>query len=571
MVAASTNTLEYQILITKNDFQGAFQELSAQTEKMGQLTAQTGKKMDAVFDKNSSAQGLQHLSNNMRAFGKVTQNSFNAGAMSASRFDGRLLSLLFTGMALQRAFQGILRSFVNTFQKAEGDTSELRQSTTRLSAAWEFLKFSIFDALNTPFFINIIDGIVKVLNFFSQLTPKAKLSILAVIAGLTLLGGALMVIAQISLAWKAIMGVGGFLSQLAIMMGPAGMLALMGGIALIALAFSSEFDTVKDIFNAFKGDIAKAAKEFWEKFNEFANILGWENALNMLADMGVWVFGTFNIAVQTLLESLTNTFNIIIDILQVGKGLLDYIKGAGEFIYDVTVLPAKMVYQGVEGIAKKGDFSSLGGTLKDTFLDHSEIKDVAIAAKDIGVGLGELTYDSYKAQVGLIAGPIKGGFKLVNTINSSKSSREFEKINNALHPINNMFSELNANGQSLSSPFVLSTEALREMISSTEEAKKSQTILATVYNEVANPAVEAFKKILDGTVETETKLATEVTPIVVSATDARIEAMDKETKSYSNANEQLSKLIDLQSQVAGLGSGDFNINSLADLSSVTDS
>jgi len=127
-----------------------------------------------------------------------------------STFDARLLSVLFGGMALQRAFGGILRSIFDTFTRAEDNTSGLARATTRLQASWEFLKFSLMDALNTDAFIGIIDKVVSLVNWFSQLGDDAKAAILLVSGGLFLIGTGLLIIAEFKLFWDAVFGVGGF-------------------------------------------------------------------------------------------------------------------------------------------------------------------------------------------------------------------------------------------------------------------------------------------------------------------------------------------------------------------------
>ncbi|KKN05851.1 hypothetical protein LCGC14_1083310, partial [marine sediment metagenome] len=179
-------------------------------------------KMD-VFNKNLGMAGMK-----MNNLGKIVDTSTGSvvglekaadrvnqalgrGVQKIRTFDMRLLSLLFGGMALKRAFGGVLRSIFDTFKKAEDNTSGLSMATTRLSASWEFMKFSIMDALNTDWFIAFIDGIIRVIRWFSQLDSGWKITFLAISGGLFILGTGMMLIGQIKLAWDAIFGMGGFL------------------------------------------------------------------------------------------------------------------------------------------------------------------------------------------------------------------------------------------------------------------------------------------------------------------------------------------------------------------------
>lgn len=129
------------------------------------------------------------------------------------QFDMRLLSVMFMGMQIQRTFGGMLKSVKNTFFKAEGDTSALTMKTTELTAAWEFFKFSLFDALNTDFFISLMDGLTKVINKFSQMSGTAKRTILTIIGTVASLGFVMFTFSQLKLAWDAIFSIGGLLNS----------------------------------------------------------------------------------------------------------------------------------------------------------------------------------------------------------------------------------------------------------------------------------------------------------------------------------------------------------------------
>ncbi len=147
---------------------------------------------------------------------RKTTNSIGKINKKMNTFDMRLLSVMFGGMALSRLFGGITRNIINTFIKAEDHTSGLTNATTRLSASWEFMKFSIMDALNTDFFLAIIDNIVKFINWISNLINKFPILGQALILafGALAVGGAIMMtIAQFKLFWDATFGVGGFLAK----------------------------------------------------------------------------------------------------------------------------------------------------------------------------------------------------------------------------------------------------------------------------------------------------------------------------------------------------------------------
>ncbi len=112
-----------------------------------------------------------------------------AKATEQLNFD--FLNLLFGGMVLERTFGGALRSIVDSFKKITGLQSEFNKATLRVSASWNFLKFAIGNALNSPFiirgFLFISDLLEKMGDFFAN-NEKAALAFLAALALLALSG-----------------------------------------------------------------------------------------------------------------------------------------------------------------------------------------------------------------------------------------------------------------------------------------------------------------------------------------------------------------------------------------------
>lgn len=123
-------------------------------------------------------------------------------------------SFLFTGMALKRFFEGMLRGIYNTYQLATDETSEFDVLTNRLIANWEFFKFTLMDALLQTglfqFFINTLIGIVQ---WLSQLSPQTKSFLMTVITFGLVASTVMMILGQaflfiIGLAALKYLGVG---------------------------------------------------------------------------------------------------------------------------------------------------------------------------------------------------------------------------------------------------------------------------------------------------------------------------------------------------------------------------
>jgi len=201
------------------------------------------------------------LGKSVKVVTKLERN-FERLYAQAKKFDMRMLSIMFAGMALKRAFGGALRSIHNSFKKAEDNTSELSRSTMGLNASWEFLKFSIFNALDQPVFLKMIEFLIKGVNWISKMInkyPELGIAIMAVFGAFAVGGTIMMIIGQFSLGWQALFGVGGVLakstaagvaeSQLAIGTGMSAISKMLKGAFLFYLIY--------DGFKKFKdGDVA---------------------------------------------------------------------------------------------------------------------------------------------------------------------------------------------------------------------------------------------------------------------------------------------------------------------------
>jgi len=158
------------------------------------LNASLGKRKSFDFNKQLKFDAVA-------ASAKTTARNIMAATKESERFKMEWLGALFFGQAVSRVFSGALRAIHNTFQKVESNTSALSNATIGLSASWEFLKFSIFNALDQPFILRMVDGLIKMINMVSSLANRFPVitSQLVIIGGLFALGG---VILSGVAAWK---------------------------------------------------------------------------------------------------------------------------------------------------------------------------------------------------------------------------------------------------------------------------------------------------------------------------------------------------------------------------------
>jgi hypothetical protein len=197
---------------------------------------------------------IDKAGNTLDAFGKevrLANKDLKNITKKSHMFNMSLLSLLFAGMALQRTMGGFLRSAITSFQRANEDTEGLGKSTWELSAAWEFFKYSLVNALTqSDIFRMLVQWLVQIVQWFNKLSPTAKSFIIIGIAVLFVVGTLVMLFGQIGLAASGIKALGLTSSAL------WGIAIVIIGIIVLLKGFSKIWDNWgKDTKEVIKGII----------------------------------------------------------------------------------------------------------------------------------------------------------------------------------------------------------------------------------------------------------------------------------------------------------------------------
>lgn len=152
---------------------------------------------------------------------------------------GTGLSIMFAGQAIRRFSEGALRSLLNTYTEVMGKNSTFGIMTNRLAASWEFLKFSIMDALQQSGLLETVIGWAQSLtNAFIALPDSVK-NFGAAVLGLSWVAGTIMspigqIVTAMSADWAQL--VANVKS-----MGPA--LSKMAGVVMIGYALTKVDDS----------------------------------------------------------------------------------------------------------------------------------------------------------------------------------------------------------------------------------------------------------------------------------------------------------------------------------------
>tara|TARA_Y100000004_G_scaffold50311_1_gene55381 strand:- start:305 stop:1618 length:1314 start_codon:yes stop_codon:yes gene_type:complete len=128
-------------------------------------------------------------------------DQFNERLQTARRvLLGVGLASLFFGMAIRNAAQNAIKSFAQTFTTATEGTLLYNQTLGRLSAGFEFLKFSIMDAfLASTFGKILIEFLLDMIDIVTDLPPGFQAMIIPILLLTALIGFLLMIFGQVSL------------------------------------------------------------------------------------------------------------------------------------------------------------------------------------------------------------------------------------------------------------------------------------------------------------------------------------------------------------------------------------
>jgi hypothetical protein len=251
MVAGNENVVSVRLELTDlNNMLRGLKTASNAIEKIKKTandasTNKLGKSLDQIGQEaKQSSTAIEKFNDKMQEFQRTS-------IMWA-------LGLLFFGMQIQRIFKGILTSTTQFYREVtEGNTMQA-EGLTRLASAWQFLKFSIGDAIATAL-LPLIPMIVDLIDGFSNWASENQKLVAGLVLGGVVIGTILMVLGQLALGLGSLIMIGGkvvaFFASLG-MAGTASFALLTAGIfavGAVLAGFFSELDVGwKDAGDAIK-------------------------------------------------------------------------------------------------------------------------------------------------------------------------------------------------------------------------------------------------------------------------------------------------------------------------------
>jgi hypothetical protein len=278
------------------------------------------------------------------------------------RFKMHYLSVLFFGMAIQRIFQGIMRSATQTYLKITEGTTEASQAIIGLQSGIQLLQFAIGEALGStlipllPMLMGIIEG---VLDFISQ---NKELVSWLLIAGLAF-GSFLM--------WTGIikLGIQGVITWLA---GAKGLISIFGILkttimTIVIPALSSLYTFL--LANPILLIIAALV----------ALYVAWETNFLGIKDITYDVFKTMIPILIQIGQGVSNLVSLILTAAEAVGNFLGWdTRGLNDAIVNMTVM-----WQNLEDL--KNEMANID---KETYMNITPLQDILGATGRLNVGGG---------------------------------------------------------------------------------------------------------------------------------------------------------------------------------------
>ncbi len=493
-----------------------FQEIQGEAKKLIDIQKALGK----------SSPTYQAQVANLKQLGKqygFTTTQIQRTIKAQKRFSFDFLTLMFAGMMLQRVFGGALRNIIDSYKKMTGMQSEFNRATLKLAAGWNYVKFSIANALNNPMVINAIEWLVDMFERMAdwiQENQSLTLLLLGTMAALAALGGFAVLLSGLKqlgmmmgvlntngeLATESIKAAGKALRGMVLnhpLLALITALLLLGAAALatyptlvddvkkgwtngVVPAMESGIKTILDMFG-----ISVDVKDVWKyiAFLFSKVVLLGEALIVMLVDGAVGLFAVFTTLGKFIWQAVVGTFQSAMVYLNEFLKLLNKIPGI-----DFEVDERSM----------KEQLESVGQGWKDTFdgikddWDSVDLHlDQSMKSYDI---IGEQFYKSFEDVKSEMDAAEQASKQTADSINTNlqsiqKPTSYLDDIINPKQPMSEWIQGMGEDGQSK----LLGTE-FDNLVAQQEELSKQSLAFSesmkTGYEDNIAPAMTGFDESL---------------------------------------------------------------------------
>tara|TARA_Y100000004_G_scaffold39077_1_gene42000 strand:+ start:1132 stop:2397 length:1266 start_codon:yes stop_codon:yes gene_type:complete len=160
------------------------------------------------------------------------------------------LSMLFLGMQIKALSQRTLQSIFKTFSEVTQGTMAYNQTVGRVSAAFEFLKFSIADAFMTSALGQaLLETLISIFDFISGVSDETKIFLVIVLLLGVAFGALAMVLGQLIIPLKVAIDSGFTLKAIALGIGAVlfSIVIILTAIYALVQIWNSDMSIIKKI------------------------------------------------------------------------------------------------------------------------------------------------------------------------------------------------------------------------------------------------------------------------------------------------------------------------------------
>lgn len=254
---------------------------------------------------------------------KQTKRSFASMSGSIMSFG---FAALFGGMALKRLGTTIVTSLINTYMRATDEQNVFFQKLQGVNAAFEFLKFSIFDALSqSDLVIGLIDGMIQLINWVSEFANKHPLVSKVFVAfaiGAIIVGGLLMIVGQLAL----------------------GFLGLLGAIDLFGAPLKALWMFMS---RSLIPTIAKMGKFIWN-----AMVLAFRGIMMILSNPLTWLIAGFILVISVIFRMMNAMGGWGEFFKSVIRGTLNMLNILRAHIFEAMIFPLRIALEAAADLAR---------------------------------------------------------------------------------------------------------------------------------------------------------------------------------------------------------------------------
>lgn len=280
------------------------------------------------------------------------------------------LNMLFTGMMIKKTFQQIAKSTVDTFMKISAGATPGSQAIMAVGAAFEYLKYSIGDAIGQAL-LPLLPVVLDLIERFADWVQQNQELVAAIVIGAIVFGTLLMLLGQLLLVLTPVFNL------ITMLIGPAGMLGLKASILALAptlailgaaflvfaLLWITNFNNIQDhvkkfidqffaLFSSLFEDVAQIVQGFMDIVDGIMTG-DWNKILKgILGIVKGFVSAVIKIFLFLMNQLTENSFFLATAFIRVFGTILSIAVGFARNLANIFLTPLNAIIDGINAVSR---------------------------------------------------------------------------------------------------------------------------------------------------------------------------------------------------------------------------